>query len=259
MNNPLQDRVVVITGGAGLIGQEFVKAVVTAGGTAIIADISEAAGARTKQALRAELGSEAVEFLPMDITSAASLDAVIEALHARFGRIDALVNNAYPKNKNYGRHFFEVEYGDFCENVGLNLGGCFLASQRFARYFQRQGRGNILNVASIYGFVAPRFEIYADTPMTMPVEYAAIKSALLQLTRYMAKYFKGLNIRVNALSPGGVLDAQPPQFLAAYRERCLNKGMLAKNDLQGTLVYLLSDMSEYVNGQNIVVDDGFSL
>jgi len=259
MNSVLKDRIVVITGGAGLIGQEFVKAVVTAGGTAVIADISESAGVRVQQQLRAELGSNAVEFLPLDITSAASLDMTVETLHQRFGRIDALVNNAYPRNKNYGRHFFEVEYADFCENINLNLGGCFLTCQKFAPYFRRQGHGNIVNVASIYGFVPPRFEVYADTGMTMPVEYAAIKAAVLQLTRYMAKYFKGLNIRVNALSPGGVLDAQPPQFLAAYRDRCLSKGMLAKSDLQGTLVYLLSDMSEFVNGQNIVVDDGFSL
>ena len=93
----------------------------------------------------------------------------------------------------------------------------------------------------------------------MPVEYAAIKSGLIHLTKYMANYFKGLNIKVNALSPGGVIDKQPDSFLQAYKGECLNKGMLEKNDLKGTLVFLLSDMSQYVNGQNIVVDDGFSL
>lgn len=255
----LDHRVVVIAGGAGFIGQEFSRAVVKQGGTAVIADISSSTGSSAQQRLRQELGSDAVEFVPLDITSVASLDAAIADLHARHGRIDALVNNAYPRNENYGRHFFDVEYDDFCENVGVNLGGLFLACQRFARYFQGQGHGNIVNVASIYGFVPPRFEIYDGTAMTMPVEYAAIKSGVLQLTRYLAKYFKGMNIRVNALSPGGVLDNQPAQFLSAYRDRCINKGMLDKGDLPGTLIYLLSDMSEYVNGQNIVVDDGFSL
>ncbi len=100
---------------------------------------------------------------------------------------------------------------------------------------------------------------YDNTPMTMPVEYAAIKSGLIHLTKYMAKYFKGMNIKVNALSPGGILDKQPESFLEKYKEKCLNKGMLENSDLKGTLVYLLSDMSKYVNGQNIVVDDGFSL
>jgi NAD(P)-dependent dehydrogenase (short-subunit alcohol dehydrogenase family) len=143
--------------------------------------------------------------------------------------------------------------------LGLNLGGYFTASQQFSQYFKKQGYGNIINISSIYGVIAPKFEVYDNTPMTMPVEYAAIKSGLIHLTKYMAKYFKGMNIKVNALSPGGIFDSQPEAFLEKYKEKCLNKGMLDKSDLKGTLVYLLSDMSRYVNGQNIVVDDGFSL
>ena len=187
------------------------------------------------------------------------MEACIKYLHDRYKRIDALVNNAYPRNKNYGRHFFDVEYSDFIENLGLNLGGYFAASQQFARYFKEQGYGNIINICSIYGVVAPKFEIYNNTTMTMPVEYAAIKSGLIHLTKYMAKYFKGMNIKVNALSPGGIFDNQPEPFLEKYKDQCLNKGMLNNSDLKGTLVYLLSDMSRYVNGQNIVVDDGFSI
>ena len=95
--------------------------------------------------------------------------------------------------------------------------------------------------------------------MTMPVEYAAIKSGLIHLTKYMAKYSKGKNVRINALSPGGIQDNQPEPFLKSYAKNCLNKGMLDKKDMTGTLIYLLSDMSKYVNGQNIVVDDGFTL
>jgi len=180
-------------------------------------------------------------------------------LNEKYERIDALVNNAYPRNKNYARHFFDVEYDDFVENLGLNLGGYFTTSQQFSKYFQKQGYGNIVNISSIYGVIAPKFEVYENTSMTMPVEYAAIKSGLIHLTKYMAKYFKGMNIKVNTLSPGGIFDNQPEQFLAKYKEKCLNKGMFDKSDLKGTLVYLLSDMSLYVNGQNIVVDDGFSL
>ena len=101
---------------------------------------------------------------------------------------------------------------------------------------------------------------YCDnTPMTISVEYIAIKSGFINLTKYMAKYFKSMNIKVNALSPGGILNSQPEAFLKKYKEKCLNKGMLDKSDLKVTLVYLLSDMSKYVNGQNIIVDDGFSL
>lgn len=255
----VKDKVVVITGGAGLLGKEFIKAVIENDGIAIIADINSDIGNSAKESLSLELNTENIDFVELDITSKESLQQCINYLNTKYGKVDALVNNAYPRNKNYGKHFFDVEYSDFCENLNLNLGGYFLASQQFAKYFQTQGYGNIINISSIYGVIAPRFEVYNNTPMTMPVEYAAIKSALIHLTQYMAKYFKGMNIRVNAISPGGIFDHQPEPFLDAYKKYSLNKGMLDKSDLKGTFIYLLSDMSRYVNGQNIIVDDGFSL
>ena len=255
----LKNRVVVITGGAGLIGQEFVKAIIEENGIAIIADINKELGKEVKETLSKELKTKNIDFVQLDITSKESLNKCIEYLDSKYRRIDALVNNAYPRNKNYARHFFDVEYEDFVENIGLNLGGYFNTSQQFAKYFQKQKCGNIVNISSIYGVIAPKFEVYDNTSMTMPVEYAAIKSGLIHLTKYMAKYFKGMNIRVNTLSPGGIFDSQPEKFLEAYKKECLNKGILDKSDLKGTLVYLLSDMSKYVNGQNIVIDDGFSI
>ena len=255
----LSNQVVVITGGAGLIGQEFVKAVIEQNGIAIIADINEEMGNTVKKDMSEELKTDNIDFVKLDITSKDSLNKCIKYLDEKYGKIDALVNNAYPRNKNYARHFFDVEYEDFVENLGLNLGGYFTTSQQFAKYFQKQKYGNILNISSIYGVVAPKFEVYENTSMTMPVEYAAIKSGLIHLTKYMAKYFKGMNIKVNTLSPGGIFDNQAEDFLESYKKVCLNKGMLDKSDLKGTLVYLLSDMSKYVNGQNIIVDDGFSI
>jgi NAD(P)-dependent dehydrogenase (short-subunit alcohol dehydrogenase family) len=152
-----------------------------------------------------------------------------------------------------------VAYEDFCENLSLHVGGYFLVAQQFSAYFREQKRGNIINMASIYGIMAPRFEVYDNTHMTMPVEYAAIKSSIINLTKYMAKYLKGTGIRVNAISPGGILDLQANAFLDKYKENCLSKGMLDVEDLNGTLLYLLSDMAAYVNGQNLIVDDGFSV
>lgn len=255
----LNDQVIVITGGAGLIGQAFVSAVVENGGTAIIADINESLGLEVKNKLSVELKSDQIDFVSLDITSKSSLQNSIAVLDKKYSRIDALVNNAYPRNKNYGKHFFDVEYDDFSQNISLNLGGYFLTSQQFAKYFELQGYGNIINISSIYGVIAPKFEVYEDTSMTMPIEYAAIKSGLIHLTKYMAKYFKGKNIRVNTLSPGGIFDHQPEPFLEAYKAQSLNKGMLDKGDLKGTLIYLLSNMSQFVNGQNLIVDDGFTL
>lgn len=255
----LNGKVVIVTGGAGLIGREFVRAVVGQGGTVIIADINQAMGVQARDDLRELCNSSKIDFLKLDINSKDSINGLIDLVVERHEQIDAVVNNAYPRNKNYGRHFFDVEYEDFCENLNLNLGGYFLVCQQFAAYFKKQGYGNIVNVASIYGVVAPKFEIYGDTGMTMPVEYAAIKSGIIHMTKYIAKYLKGVNVRVNAISPGGIFDSQPADFLSAYRNLCINKGMLDKADICGTLIYLLSDLSLCVNGQNLIVDDGFCL
>lgn len=255
----LKNKVVVITGGAGLIGKEFVKAVVENNGIAVIADINDEIGLQAKNDLSQELNTLNIDFVKLDITSKDSLNTCIRYLHDKYGKIDTLVNNAYPRNKSYGRNFFDVEYSDFVENLGLNLGGYFITSQQFAQYFQKQCYGNIVNISSIYGVIAPRFEIYSGTNMSMPVEYAAIKSGLIHLTKYMAKYFAGMNIRVNAISPGGILNNQPQEFLDKYNRFSTSKGMLEASDLRGILVYLLSDMSKYINGQNIIVDDGWSL
>ncbi|ARU59576.1 flagellin modification protein A [Oleiphilus messinensis] len=255
----LSGQVIVVTGGAGLLGSEFVKAIAREGGIAIIADLNEEHGRTLCQDIETEGNTGSADFVSLDITSTSSVLAAITEIASKYGKIDGLVNNAYPRNKNYGRGFFDVDYSDFCENTNLNIGGYFLTSQKFSEFFKNQGHGNIISIASIYGVIAPRFELYNDTNMTVPVEYAVAKSALIHLTKYMAKLLKGTGIRVNSISPGGVLDAQPDSFLDAYSAYCLTKGMLEKSDLVGTLLYLLSDMSKSVNGQNIVVDDGFTI
>lgn len=255
----IQNKVIVITGGAGLLGTEFIRSVVKHGGIAIIADVNKQLGLNALNQIAEELQSTKVDFFELNITSIESISNLLIQVHQKYGRIDAVVNNAYPRNANYGAHYFDVSYEDFCENVNLNLGGYFLVGQQFNKYFVKQGFGNIINISSIYGVVAPKFEIYNNTKMTMPVEYAVIKSGLLHLTRYMAKYLKGKNIRVNSISFGGIKDAQPLSFLEKYKENCLNKGMLIPEDITGTLIFLLSDQSEFINGQNIIVDDGFTL
>jgi NAD(P)-dependent dehydrogenase (short-subunit alcohol dehydrogenase family) len=255
----LKNKVVVITGGAGLLGKEFAKTIIENNGIAIIADSDTEGGIRASTQLKKEYPEGKLDFQPLNINDKQSILSLIDTLNNKYNRIDAMVNNAYPRNKNYGRKFEEVSYEDFCENLNINLGGYFITSQQFLNYFCQQGFGNIVNISSIYGLIAPRFEIYDNTFMTMPVEYAAIKSALIHLTKYMAKYYKGKNIRINSISLGGLLDKQPATFLQSYKSFCLNKGMLDKSDINGTLVYLLSDLSLFVNGQNIIVDDGFTL
>lgn len=255
----LKEKVIAVTGGAGLLGEAFVKAIAAEGGVAVIASRNLEAAEQCAAVWNDEGAPGRIESLELDITDPASAAALFSTLKERHGRVDALVNNAFPRNERFGADFLEVRMEDFAENVNDHLGGYFLMCQAAVRFFLAQGAGNIVNLGSIYGVHPPRFELYAGTPMTKEVEYVTAKAGVVALTEYVAKYCKGKNIRANTLSPGGIFDGQPEAFLKRYNALCLDKGMLAGEDVAGALVFLLSDQSRHVNGQNIVVDDGFTI
>ena len=252
----LNDKTIVVVGAAGLLGQKIVASLINEGARVVAADISlEALGP-----LKEQFSNEQIATVSIDITDAESINRVFGFAEDTWGGFDGAVNTAYPKNKNYGRHFFDVTFQDFSENLSSHLGGYFLFMQQCAAYSKAENRAvSLVNLSSIYGFVAPRFEVYEDTNMTTPVEYAAIKSALLQLGRYVSAYMKGTEFRVNSVSPGGLLAGQNESFLEKYSSHCSRKGMLNPEDITGAINFLLSDQSAYVCGQNIVVDDGFTI
>jgi NAD(P)-dependent dehydrogenase (short-subunit alcohol dehydrogenase family) len=253
----LEGKIIVVAGGAGLLGSQFCSAIAQSGAFVVVADNNLNAARRVTDEITGN-GYKA-EAVALDITDRVSVDALITQVQEKHTHIDAVVNSAYPRNRNYGRKLEDVTYEDFCENLNLHLGGYFLVAQRFALFFKNQGGGNVVNLASIYGTMAPRFDVYAETNMTMPIEYAAIKSAIIQLSRYLAQYLKTDGVRVNSLSPGGIRDNQPDAFLERYDTHSGNRGMLDTKDVVGSLLFLLSDASESITGQNLIVDDGFSL
>ncbi|MBN1198260.1 MAG: SDR family oxidoreductase [Bacteroidales bacterium] len=255
----LKAKVILVTGGAGLLGRSFIEAILDNHGTAVIADVNQEAGLALKEELSKKYPGKRVAALPLDICSLESVGDLIRGTSSRYGRIDAVVNNAYPRNERYGAELEQVTLADFNQNVALHLGGYFQVMQQFSMFFRKQGFGNVVNIASVYGIIAPRFEIYRKAGFTMPVEYAAIKAAVIHLTRYFATYYKGSNIRFNCISPGGVFNDHNEEFREAYSRYALNKGMIEDSDLNGALVFLLSDGSSCINGYNLVVDDGFSL
>lgn len=253
----LKGKVVVVVGGGGLLGRNFCQTIVCAGSHVVVADRDDVAAGHVAEKLNTDGGS--ASFAKIDITNRASVDLLISQTLERHGRIDGVVNSAYPRNASYGRKLEDVAYEDFFDNVGVHLGGYFLVAQRFALHFRESGGGSIVNIASVYGFLAPRFDLYIGTSMTVPVEYAAIKAGIIQLTRYLAQYFKRDGVRVNAVSPGGVRDRQPEAFLDRYDSYSGSKGMLDPQDVSGGVVFLLSNAAQYITGQNLVIDDGFSL
>lgn len=261
----LAGKVCVITGGAGLIGRGYSMACAAEGARIVIADTDEKKGKQVAREIREATGNQDAIFLRCDISREKSVARMLASALRRFGRVDALVNNAFPRGRNWGKRFEDVSYEDFCESVNLHLGGYFLAARETARIMQKQKDGIIVNIGSIYGFSAPKFDayegaLYKGLPMTSPVEYAAIKGGVLNLTRYLASYLGRYHIRVNTLSPGGVFDGQPQSFVRRYGARVVLGNRMARvDDLTGALVFLLSDASRYITGQNLVVDGGWSL
>ncbi len=251
----LNNQVIFITGAAGLIGRRFVSMILQNGGRVVASDISE----KGLSELNTLFSGDDFLGVKVDVNDTVSVTEGLERARAHFGTVTGLVNSAYPRNSNYGRDFMAVEYDDFCENVNLNLASTFRVAKICGAYFREQKQGSIVNLSSIYGVVAPKFGIYENTSMTVPVEYAAIKAAVIQLTKYMAQYLKKDGVRVNCISPGGVFDHQPEPFLIKYRDQCGLQGMLEPEHLDSALLFLLDAQSAMVTGQNIVVDDGFSL
>lgn len=260
MYSMLKNKTVVITGGSGLIGSAFSIVSAKYGANVVIIDINKKKSDNLVKQIKEKTGNDRVIYLKCDITNLNDIKKAIDIILNRFGDINVLVNNAYPRNINYGKKYEDVTYEDFCENINLHVGGYFLIIQQVSKVMMRQNYGNIINIGSIYGFAAPRFEIYEGTEMTTPVEYAAIKGAIINLTKYLASYLGKYNIRVNCISPGGVYDHQPESFVKKYSQKVLlEKRMANVDDLTGALLFLLSDGSKYITGQNIVVDGGWSL
>ena len=141
----------------------------------------------------------------------------------------------------------------------MQLGSSILLSQKILKIFKKQNFGNLILLSSIQGIAAPKFEHYKGTKMNSPIEYGAIKSGIISITKYLAKSVRKTKIRVNCISPGGILDNQPASFLNAYKKSCNSKGMLEPRDISNTILFLCSKNSKYINGQNIIIDDGWSL
>lgn len=253
MAEMLKGKRILIAGAGGLLGTQLVKKIIDEGGYVISGD-NNPDSAREKFD---KLGiSEHYEMHYLDITSPDS----VRKLFACSPELDGAVNVTYPRNKTYGAHFFNVTLESFNENLSLHLGSAFLFSQQCASYFKNNLKPfSLVNISSIYGVVAPKFGIYENTKMTMPVEYAAIKSALLHLNKYIVAYVNDSRFKINAVSPGGIFDHQPSAFLDAYKKETNGAGMLDVTEILGSIIFLLSNESKYVTGQNIIVDDGFTL
>lgn len=260
----LKDKVIIVIGGAGRLGSEFAEKIIQENATCIIADISKGNAEETTLKLVKAYSEIIISSAVVDTSDILSIERMIKMVSETYGKIDGVINTTYPKNANLGRKFEKVTYFDFCENMNLHLGSYFLVAQRVCEYFKKQGFGSLINISSILGVSAPKFDTYessdyGDKEMTCPVEYSLAKAAIIHLAKYLAKYYRDNGIRINTISPGGIYSGQPEGFVEKYKKYCTLKGMLDPKDISGTVIFLLSDLASYINGQNIIVDDGWSL
>ena len=210
----LNNKVIIVTGGRGLIGREIVKELRERGAVAIDADMSVSTDAEART-------------FHLDLTDNGSIDALIEFTLSNYGgRIDGLINAAYPHTPDWGRYKFEdTPFEHWSENVRIQLNPVFYIDQQVARVMTRQKSGSIVNFGSIYGIVGNDFTIYEEYGGSSPAEYCAIKGGIINFTRYMASYLGKDGIRVNCVCPGGIFDNQREEFLRAYNHRCPMKRM----------------------------------
>lgn len=249
----LKNKIIVVCGGLGRIGFNLTKEILKNGGTVICADINDSNSFKiTKKYIKN------FNYCKFDISKNEEIDKLIKFCNT-FKKIDGIVNCAYPKPLNYGKKFKNLDFKYLNDFFNLHLSSSIIINQKFIKLFLKQKHGNIINFSSIQGISSPKFEHYKQTKMTSPLEYTAAKSSIIAITKYLAKYCKNKNIRINCISPGGIKDNQPSIFLKKYKEATLNKGMLDPDDIMGSIIFLLSDTSKYINGQNLIVDDGWSL
>ena len=262
----LTDRIALVTGAAGLLGSEFSRTLAEAGASVVLADLDEEGAKLCAEELRSEGFRTA--HVKVDVRDPGSVEALIESLLHNHHRLDVLVNSAAldPKfdqdhHEQKSNAFEDYSLEAWHRALDVNLTGMFLVTQAAVRPMLAQDSGVIINICSTYGLVGPDQRLYereGHPSQFKPVYYSVTKAGVLGFTRYLATYYAGKNIRVNALTPGGVFNDHDDEFVEKYAARTVLGRMARGDELNGALLFLASDASSYMTGANLVVDGGWT-
>lgn len=245
--NKLEGKIILVTGGSGLLGKAMLKHIVENGGIAINGDVSATDDIQNG-------------VLSLDVTNFASIKKCVDTIIDYYGRIDGLVNNAYPRTKDWSNKFEDVTIESWRKNVDIQLNSVFEITQLvLSKMVTQKNKGAIVNIASIYGVLGNDFTVYEGTNLTSPAAYAAIKGGIVNFTKYLASYYGPQQIRVNCVSPGGIFNHQPTTFVENYEKKVPLQRMGMPEDIAPAVSFLLSEEAKYITGHNIMVDGGWSI
>ena len=252
----LDGRIALVTAGSGpQFGSSLTEGLAEAGATVISASRSLERNEEFAAGL-CERGYD-VHAAQVDITDVDSIRALHDAVIATHGTLDVLVNSALARD-GHAAAFEEQTPEMIGRSAAGDFTGLFAICQAFLPEMVAQGRGSIINISSIYGVVGNDPSIYRETDMKQPATYTFVKAGMINFTRYLANYYGKQGVRANCISPGGYFNNQPEAFVEAYTQRVPIGRMLDNEDIKGAVVYLASDASEYVSGQNLLVDGGWT-
>ena len=255
----LSGKVIIITGAAGNLGSQYAEGLSQAGANVVLGDLDYTKCKQLSMKLKKKYNVDPLP-LKFDLTKKLSIKNLVTKTIKKYSKIDVLINNAaYQGNNRIRKTFFEeLSLHDWNQAISVNLTGIFLICQQVGRIMKKQRTGNIINISSTYGLVAPDQRIYGNSGQNAGSFYSATKSAVINLTRYLASYWANTGIRVNTLSPGGVKKNQTKSFIKNYSKKTMLGRMAHQDEYIGAIIFLASDASSYMTGSNLIVDGGWT-